>query len=78
MLSVIKLGFIIDVMKRVFVLITFAALLYIYMLSNKAREYAEFQRWVACLEQSDYSDTACYECDEKFNKEGKFDLSSHE
>lgn len=62
-------------MKRVILVLIFGALLYAYHLSNKAKEYVEFQRWVECLEQSDYSDTACYECDRRFNREGKFDLS---
>lgn len=62
-------------MKRLTLILIFAALIYAAHLSNKAKEYADFKKWVACLEQSDYSDTACEECDRKFNKEGKLDLS---
>lgn len=61
-------------MKRVIVLLIFAALIYGYHLSQKAKEYTEFQKWKECIEQSDYSDTECEECDRRFNKDGKFEL----
>lgn len=37
-------------------------------------EHNNFEKWVECLEASEYSDSECEECDYLYNRSGNFRL----